>query len=69
MSKNRKKGIVDPFAFKGTEKLKVTFTSTTPDYQGTDMLITPVFKVSRRLLTDDEKLNNFLADQFLKLQQ
>jgi len=55
----KKKGIVDPYAFKGTERLDVVFTTNLPDYQGTEMVIEP------KLSQHDQKVADFLTEQFL----
>ena len=46
MAKKRKptKPILDPFAFKGLEKLEVVFPTQVPDYNGTPMTIVPKIK-------------------------
>jgi hypothetical protein len=46
-TKKLRKAINDPFAFKGLEKPNVVFSTTLPDYQGTQMIIKPLLKKTK----------------------
>lgn len=63
----KKKGILDPFAFRGTERLDVVFSTSLPDYQGTEMIIEPKFKVlPDQLLSDGQFTLDSIDDEFLE---
>ena len=63
----KKKGVIDPYAFKGTERLDVVFTTNLPDYKGTEMQITPKFKVlPDQLLLDGQFTLDSIDDEFLE---
>jgi len=70
MANKRKstKSKLDSHVFKGLKE-DVVFNVTVPNYKGTNMEITPVFKSSSETQTDDEKLNTFLAEQFLNVKK